>query len=155
MNKKYAIPALGLLSTAMTTGCSDPVVGDWDLNEAELSYGGYDYSISFPYESCYDGYYATYCYSMSASLNVDEALLASWLSSSEYSVDGAVEESYAYTADGTVVPGDEAGSYNIDLTDEDGETLELSCTLAEDNLDCVAEEDGMTMTYKMTRASKD
>ena len=135
MNKNFSIPTLGMVSTMMTTACGDPIVGDWDLSEVSSEYGGETISYSFPRNDCMEYYGYEICYSQVGSLNVDDELNAVFTFESSITYEGGGYD-YTYTGDGEVTPGDEADTYTISVTDEDGDNMEMNCTLTDDTLSC-------------------
>lgn len=128
--RTFTVP-LAALAISLNNGCTDNIVGAWELVEVD--------GEEFPLEdsATYDGY--TYSYSVTGSLEVTDELDAELEVTYSYSyttADGETESySYAYSYEGTVTPGKARGEYEIALED-DGEELNLDCTLAGDVLSC-------------------
>ncbi len=145
MKHTRVIPSRAALGVGLT-GCSDDIVGEWTVDWFD--------GQALPVENTSDVTYSGYVYSQSTSmsgwLRVDETLTATleiqyayaYSYSNAYATDSSSEsETYTYT--GMVTKVDKA-RFQIRLQEsDDGDALNLDCTLREEGpLDCDDREEG-------------
>ena len=131
--RSFTVPvaALGL---TLGSGCTSPLVGEWELTEA----GGY----SWPVEDSYTEDGVTYTLRGEGRLTVEKDLDVEFELKLTYSAKGGGESystSYSYTYDGDAKALKARGQYEIELSG-DGD-LNLDCALAKDELDCESDDD--------------
>ncbi|MBN2797604.1 MAG: hypothetical protein JXX28_00495 [Deltaproteobacteria bacterium] len=139
MNRNYLIP-LSMIGLGLTTACTPPVVGDWELTQ--VTYGGE--TMSYPMEGSYTYEGVTYTYSYSGVMSMDKEGAAKFTTTSEYSdADGNLQtDSYDYN--GTWVKNDDK-SYGIDF---EGEDMDMTCTVTDKTqLDCSVGANDVTAVF--------
>ncbi|MFT5584567.1 MAG: hypothetical protein ACI9VR_002152 [Cognaticolwellia sp.] len=138
MNKKYAIPAAAL-ALAGATGCTDPIVADWELTK--LVSDGEVYELDRTYMGDF-GY--EYSVSIVGALSIDKGLGAELVVDVTYTSTNPGGETHsgdsALSYNGEVSPGTDKGTYGIAL-DEDhrfncelkNSPKELECDMLDSN----------------------
>ncbi len=133
---RYAIPtvsALGVLAT--TSGCTDPVVGTWDLTQVTYDGDTIDIPLEVDGETLTGG----------ASFSKKEQSTI-WMTYTS----GSYSQTYTYNV---TVNDQIRGAWAISA-DMDGYTFEADCVAVKDELTCTGTIDGTPMSLAYTRASE-
>ena len=131
------IPSI-VLATITTAACTDPMVGDWELDgepqcqENTYEEGTVSYCISFDWDFSLDEEYK------------GDTTIATTMKMEGTYADGtlAYSEEETYDYQGTVSATETENGYDIAFDVENDEVV-LGCTLSEAQLDCIPEDEDM------------
>lgn len=137
LNRKFMIPVAACISLT-TMGCEDPSIGDWDIIEAS----GYP----LPYRISYDStFYSAEIVISDKGMDIDANFGGSLRLgvSVEYDYFGyTYSYSYTETFDVDVTVLKKKADYKIELTDRDGDRLNLTCAMSNKSLLECEDDDG-------------
>ncbi len=133
---QYTIPALGALALAATaTGCSEPIIGDWEVTQLA--------GETLPYSET--GPYCSYYYGIDMSVTEEFSGNISFLYTAECPGYGTYDYNFQDGLSVTVVEKRAAYGIVIDLTE--GDTYSLDCTSSETDILSCTDEDADSWTF--------
>ncbi len=133
MQKNKRIPALSALSVLATAaGCTDPIVGDWSLDEMKIGDAVYDFPKVYSYD---DGVVITYALDMHVQKDGTGTLVYSY--SYTYSYNGQIDteesRSDSFTLSGTK---EKWGNWTFAVDLRDAGDVSLSCIAEKTQMGC-------------------
>jgi formylmethanofuran dehydrogenase subunit E-like metal-binding protein len=127
--RTYAIPIASAITATLTsaiTGCTAPIVGDWELTEVTEGNTTTSYPLTYSY--------GDYSYELGMQLTVDKELAGTLKQIYSYSYGGQLStNTYSYAID---VDQEARRVYELTIDDEI-----LDCTVSGDIMDCDFETD--------------